>query len=464
MNTLITGSLEDAKPIFLLRPDDLEGDLEFLSATQKQWMLSNAFAAAKGELLSLPDENGVVSGVLFGLGKEADISPLIFGSLPKSLAGGDYFLSPKPSNGISGAQIGLGWALGDYSFDKYTSKPVTKARFVLTDPDVASDLGAISKGVTLARDLINTPANDLGPAELSKATQSLANQYGASFSEIVGEDLVSQNFPLIYAVGQGSDRIPRLIDFTWGDPEHPKVTLVGKGVIFDTGGLDIKPPSAMLLMKKDMGGAANVLGLALMIMEQNIPVRLRVLIPAVENAISGNAFRPGDVFTSRKGQSVEIGNTDAEGRLVLADALALACEEAPELIIDMATLTGAARVALGPDLPPFFTDDDELAHHLMDASRTAHDPLWQLPLWSAYDAMLDSKVADFNNVSSGGFAGAITAALFLRRFVNPDVRWLHLDIFGWSPSAKPGVPEGGAAQAIRALFHVLRERYATSAV
>jgi leucyl aminopeptidase len=299
----------------------------------------------------------------------------------------------------------------------------------------------------------------MGPAELEQAARDLAARHGAGIRAIVGDDLIKQNFPLIHAVGRASPRAPRLIDLTWGDAAHPKITLVGKGVCFDTGGLDIKPDSGMLIMKKDMGGAANVLAAAHMVMGGKLKVRLRVLIPAVENAISGEAFRPLDVYTSRKGITVEIGNTDAEGRLVLADALALADEETPELIVDMATLTGAARVALGPELPPFFTHDDRLASDLARHAEAERDPLWRLPLWPAYDQMLDSKVADLNNIATGGFAGSIICALFLKRFVSAAKSWLHFDIYAWTPSAKPARPDGGECQIARALYALLKERY-----
>ena len=324
--------------------------------------------------------------------------------------------------------------------------------------DVA-DIERMAEAAMLARDLINTPSNDMGPEQLAQAAQDLATRFGASFNCIVGEDLLRQNFPLIHAVGIASSRAPRLIDFGWGDPSHPKVTLVGKGVCFDTGGLDLKPSSGMLIMKKDMGGAANVLALALMVMDARLKVRLRVLIPAVENAVAGNAFRPLDIFTSRKGLTVEIGNTDAEGRLVLADALALADEEKPDLLIDLGTLTGAARVALGPDLPPFYTNDETLALDIARLAKQENDPMWRMPLWPAYDAWLDSKVATINNAPSGGFAGSIICALFLQRFVEAAKSWLHVDIYGWTPSARPARPEGGECQAARAIYKCLSERY-----
>jgi leucyl aminopeptidase len=321
------------------------------------------------------------------------------------------------------------------------------------------DLTRIVEGVFLARDLINTPANDMGPAELEEAARALANRHGASFTTIVGDDLLKQNFPLIHAVGRAAVRAPRLLDMIWGDPSHPKITLVGKGVCFDTGGLDIKPESGMLNMKKDMGGAASMLALAHMLMSRKARIRLRVLIPAVENSISGSAFRPRDIYRSRKGITVEIGNTDAEGRLILADAFALADEEQPELIADMATLTGAARVALGTEVVPFYTDDDTFAGDLARHAQAQCDPLWRLPLWRPYDQLLESKVADVNNVSSGGFAGSITAAMFLRRFVTAAKTWLHCDIYAWNQTTRPGRPEGAECQAARALYALLTERY-----
>jgi leucyl aminopeptidase len=317
----------------------------------------------------------------------------------------------------------------------------------------------VTEGVFLARDLVNTPTNDLGPSGLEEAARQLAKAHRATVSVTVGAALLAANLLMIHAVGRASTDAPRLIDLRWGPRGARRVTLVGKGVCFDTGGLDIKPASSMLLMKKDMGGAASVLGLASMIMAARLPVRLRVLIPAVENAISGNAFRPGDVLKSRKGTTVEIGNTDAEGRLILADALTLADEEEPDLLIDMATLTGAARVALGPDLPPFFTDDQELAADLERASVATADPLWRMPLWPGYESKFSSRIADINTVNTYGFAGAIIAALFLKRFVEKAKSWAHFDIFAWNPVDRPHGPAGGEAQAIRALERVIAERF-----
>src|SRR5581483_2518493 len=358
------------------------------------------------------------------------------------------------------ARLGaLAFALGAYRFDRYRKPAEPKVRLLPPEGVDGVDLSRVADAVTMARDLINTPANDMGPAELEAAARALANRHGATFGSVIGDELLTQNFPLIHAVGAGSSRAPRLIDITWGSERDPKVTLVGKGVCFDTGGLDIKPESAMLLMKKDMGGAATVLALAHMIMDRVLKVRLRVLIPAVENSISGAAFRPLDVYRSHKGLCVEIGNTDAEGRLVLADALALADEESPDLLIDMGTLTGAARVALGPELPPFYTNDEALAVEVARHAAAENDPVWRLPLWQNYDKMLDSKVADVNNVSSSNFAGSITCALFLKRFVESAKAFLHFDIYAWVPSARSGRPEGGECQVARALYALLAQRY-----
>ena len=416
------------------------------------------FEPEAGRHLLLPGAAGL-SGVLFGL-EDRDKplrDPFLPGRLPGLLPPGTYGFANSAHDQRLAA---LAFALGTYRFGRYRKVEEKEIRLEVPGNLDGDDLTRMVEGVWLARDLVNTPANDLGPADLEEAARALATRHGASTRSIVGDDLIAENFPLIHAVGRASARAPRLIDIAWGNPADPKITLVGKGVCFDTGGLDIKPSSGMLLMKKDMGGAANVLGLASMIMAAGLKVRLRVLIPAVENAISSNAFRPGDVLASRKGITVEIGNTDAEGRLVLADALALADEEMPQLLVDMATLTGAARVALGPDLPPFYTQDDVLAADLSDAAQAAADPLWRMPLWKPYDAKLSSKVADMNNVTTDGFAGSVTAALFLQRFVEKAGAWAHFDIFAWSPNDRPHCPVGGEAQGIRALELLLSKRYA----
>ncbi|MET0530429.1 MAG: leucyl aminopeptidase family protein, partial [Microvirga sp.] len=404
------------------------------------------------------DADGGILGVAFGFmnctdAKHAD--PFLVGKLPTLLPDGIYRFETEAPNPRLAT---LAWLLGSYSFTRYRKRNEKSVRLVVPKGVDADDVTRIADAVCASRDLVNTPTSDLGPDGIEAAARQLADRHGAKFTSIVGDDLLKQNFPMIHAVGRASATPPRLIDFTWGNENAPRITLVGKGVAFDTGGLDIKPSSSMLLMRKDMGGAAATLALADMIMGAKLPVRLRVLIPAVENSISSNAFRPGDILQSRKGITVEIGNTDAEGRLILADALALADEEKPELIVDFATLTGAARVALGPELPPFFTDDDALAADLARHGNAVNDPVWRMPLWVPYQAQLDSKFADMNN-TGGPMGGSITAALFLRRFVNDAKAHVHFDIFAWNPSTKPGRPEGGEVHAARLMYAYLTERY-----
>lgn len=450
---LIERELKTTLPVHLVAKDRLEG--AGLASSSLAWARANGFSGQAGRTLILPDENGALAGALFGTGDGE--GALAIGALARALPAGDWhFASTLAEPEI--AAIAL--ALGGYVFTRYGKKPGKTLRFSLPPGAEAAYVRRIADGVFLTRDLVNTPTSDMGPDELEKAVRTLAGTYDAEVSVTRGDDLVKNNFPMIHAVGRASVGAPRLIDLIWGPENAPKVTLVGKGVCFDTGGLDIKPSSGMLLMKKDMGGAANVLGLASMIMAAGLKVRLRVLIPAVENSIAGNAFRPGDVLVSRKGTTVEIGNTDAEGRLVLADALALADDDEPQLLIDMATLTGAARVALGPDLPPFYTGDEALASDLAAASVAVEDPLWRMPLWKPYGAKLSSKIADINNVTSDSFAGSITAALFLKRFVEKTAAWAHFDIFAWNPSDRPHGLAGGEAQGIRALERVISKRYA----
>jgi leucyl aminopeptidase len=425
-----------------------------LAPAEQGWAAAHGFEAAPLSLLLLPNAKGGIASVLVGAAKPAD-DPFALGAIASRLPSGTYFFAgtvPSPE------LVALGWCLELYKYDPYRASKVKEVRLVCPPGVNRAEITAIANASFAVRDRVNAPSNLFGPDELEAAARSVAKAHGARINVVKG-DRLAKEFPLVHAVGAASTRAPRLIDFTWGNPKHPKVTLVGKGVCFDTGGLDIKPSSGMLLMKKDMGGAANVLGLAQLIMEAKLKLRLRVLIPAVENAIAGNAFRPGDVFKSRKGLTVEIGNTDAEGRLVLCDALTLADEEAPALLVDMATLTGAARVALGPDLPPFYTDDDVLARSLADHALKTNDPLWRLPLWRAYDSMIDTPLADVNNAGQGGFAGSITAALYLRRFVEKAKTHVHFDIFAWVPNAKPGRPKGGEQQGMRALFSYLNERY-----
>ncbi|MGQ4274744.1 leucyl aminopeptidase family protein [Terrihabitans sp. B22-R8] len=433
------------------------GDFDALPEPARRWIMATGFDGAAGKVLPVPGEGGALAGIVLGWEGEGG-DPFLTAHLARDLPAGVYRLHGKIADPKLAA---LGFLLGLYRFDRYRKRDGADVRLVLPQGVSGAEVARLAEGVALARDLVNTPSNEMGPDELEAATSDLAGRHHARLAVVRGEDL-ARDFPLIHAVGCSSPRTPRLLDLTWGDEAAPKITIVGKGVCFDTGGLDIKPSAAMLIMKKDMGGAANALGLAHLIMDAKLPVRLRVLIPAVENAISGESFRPGDVYRSRKGLTVEIGNTDAEGRLVLADALSLADEEAPDLLIDLATLTGAARVALGPDLPPLFTNDDALAEDLVSTGSRERDPVWRLPFWKGYERMLDSKIADLNNAPAGGFAGAITAALFLRRFVTNTPSYAHIDIYAWTPSAKPGRPEGGEAHAIRAIYTLLSERYPCS--
>ena len=453
-----TAAATPAIPITFVTKATWEAVSAALPLQARQYARANGFAAKPGECLTLPAPDGDIIHAIFGLEDDAGKSRDLFrpGQLPALLPPGVYRFANAPHDTRLAT---LAFALGCYRFGRYRKTEAPNVRLVPPDQIDVADIGRVAEAVTLARDLINTPANDMGPEQLAQAAQTLARRFGAQFNCIVGDELKEQNFPLIHAVGMASSRAPRLIELTWGDPAHPKVTLVGKGVCFDSGGLDLKPSSGMLIMKKDMGGAANVLALALMVMDAKLNLRLRVLIPAVENAVAGNAFRPLDIFPSRKGPTVEIGNTDAEGRLILADALAFADEETPDLLVDLGTLTGAARVALGPELPPFYTNDETLALDIARCAKTENDPLWRMPLWAPYDSWLDSKVANINNAPSGGFAGSITCALFLQRFVEAAKSWLHVDIYGWTPSAKPARPEGGECQAARAIYQLLSERY-----
>lgn len=453
---IVTTKSAGSRPIWFIGKNKV--DQAGLTPDGQAWARANDFNGEAGRVLVLPGEAGSIAGALFGTGDDdqGGQSQLLAGKLARSLPEGDWHIEGN----LDHAELtALAFLMGGYSFTRYRKGNGKTIRLTIPEGVDAAETQRIADAVTLARDLINTPTNDMGPDALEQAARDLAARNGAKVSTIEGDALLKQNFPMIHAVGRAGSIAPRLIDLTWGKDSDPKITLVGKGVCFDTGGLDIKPASGMLLMKKDMGGAANVLGLASIIMDAKLAVRLRVLIPAVENSIAGNAFRPSDVLQSRKGLTVEIGNTDAEGRLVLADALALADEEEPELIIDMATLTGAARVALGPDLPPFYTHDDALAASIAEKADETADPLWRMPLWQPYAQKLSSRVADINNVTTDGFAGSVTAALFLSRFVEKAKSWAHFDIYGWVPVEKPASPIGGEAQAIRALYKLLKEQY-----
>ncbi len=443
-------------------PDWLAGQDDNVGA----WCKNNGFSGGKGKFLLLPGPDGGLAGVVLGLGDGGDepADYWSFGTLSKALPTGAYRI--EGSLTAANAQLAaFAWAQAGYRFVRYledkneNGDDGAPARLCLPAEADGDALKGAIRGSFLARDLINTPASDMGPEELAQAADALSGEFGASCKIIVGDDLLAANYPAIHAVGRASDRAPRLIDLCWGDAGAPKLTLVGKGVCFDTGGLDLKGAAGMAKMKKDMGGAATVLGLAAMVMAAKLPVRLRVLIPAVENAVSGNAYRPGDILSTRKGLTVEVGNTDAEGRIVLCDALAEADGEEPDLIIDIATLTGAARVALGTDLPGVFTGGDDLAAALDQAGRETDDPTWRLPLHGPYRELLKSKVADINNVSDGGFGGAITAALYLQSFVSDPGRWMHIDTYGWNDKERPGRPAGGEGLAMRALFAMLADRY-----
>lgn len=446
-------SLKKAIPISVVAVDAYLAWLENQSALNKSWLTATNFKAEAGAVRLIPDANGNISRVVCCVTDENNI--WCVGALPLTLPEGMYRFDVA-SEKLAG--YALVWGLGAYQFTRY-KKPLREAAKLLLSADILAQVDNIVESIYLVRDCINTPTDDMGPSEFAAVAEELAKQYGASCSQIIGEDLLRENYPSIYTVGRASDDAPRLVDIRWGNQQHPKITLVGKGVCFDTGGLDIKGSAHMLLMKKDMGGAAHVLGLARMIMHAKLPICLRVLIPMVENSISGNAYRPGDIITTRKGLTVEIGNTDAEGRLVLADALTEAASEMPALLIDMSTLTGAARIALGPDLPAVFSNEDNVVAQIVRLSNRLYDQVWHMPLFTQYREYLNSCIADINNSSSEGYGGAITAALYLNEFVPKDIPWLHFDMMAWNLRPKPGKPQGGEAGALRAVFAYLQETY-----
>ncbi|MEQ8966346.1 MAG: leucyl aminopeptidase family protein [Azospirillaceae bacterium] len=468
------GAESGAIPLHPVDKAGLEAWLGARPPAETAWLRAAGFKAEPGRLAPIPaaEGGGRIAGVAVGVAAKPDLWALA--GAAKSLPPGDYRLEDADGR-LDPAAAALGWALGTYAFRRYRTgmgKPAgngetaeetdaDKPRARLAWPEGVDGEAVLNaaEATALCRDLITTPANDMGPAELAAEVERLAGAHGAACTVIEGDALLEAGYPAIHAVGRASARAPRLVDLTWGDPGAPKLTLVGKGVCFDTGGLDLKPSSGMLLMKKDMGGAAHALALARMVMTAGLPVRLRLLIPAVENAVSGDAFRPLDVLTTRKGLTVEVGNTDAEGRLILADALTEADGESPDLVVDFATLTGAARVALGPDLPALFANDDAVAEALIEAGGRVGDPLWRLPLHDAYDRMLESSVADVSSTGSGPFAGAITAALFLRRFVSEKTPWVHIDQMAWNSADRPGRPKGGEAMGLRAVFAMIAARY-----
>ena len=439
-----------------------EGVLEGLSDFELGLAAAADFKGRNGQVLVVPAPDGATAKVLFGVGDPAKADAMAFRALPAKLAVGDYRIEGVLA-GLDPARIALAFALGSYGFDRYRKKRERHARLIAADGVDVVELREIAHACALARDMVNTPANDMGPLQIETIAREIAERHGASISVITGDALLAENYPSIHAVGRAADptRAPRMIELRWGEADWPLVAIVGKGVVFDTGGLDIKPSAGMRLMKKDMGGAAHALALGRMLMAAKLPIRVAVLVPTVENAISGDALRPGDVLDTRKGLTVEVGNTDAEGRLILSDALTRAGELDPILTIDLATLTGAARIALGPQVIPFYTDDDVLAADIAAASKAVGDPLWRMPLWPGYEEALDGDIADLKNDPDGwAQAGSVTAALFLKRFAPASGSWVHLDIFAWNPKGAPGRPVGGEAQAIRALYAMLKSRFA----
>jgi len=458
MSDALLDAAESAIPILPVAETGLAAALESAGGQAQGLAEAEGYKAKAGQALKLPGVDGKLVRVLLGLGAQprAEAFRAAGGRLPA----GDYRLESIPE-GLDPTEIAAAWGLGTYRYDRYKPAKEGPARLVLPEGARGDEARAIVHACALARDMVNTPANDMGPLQIETIAREIAEQFKAKIAVVSGDDLLTENYPAVHAVGRAAvaHRAPRMIEIAWGDPSSPLVAIIGKGVVFDTGGLDIKPSSGMRLMKKDMGGAAHALALGRMVMALGLKLRLHVLVPVAENAISGDAMRPGDVISSRKGLSIEIGNTDAEGRLILADALARAAELSPALTIDMATLTGAARVALGPQVIPFFTADDQLAADIDQASAEAADPLWRLPLWAGYEEAIDSDIADLkNDPDNWAQAGSVTAALFLKRFA-PEGPWVHLDIFAWNPKGRPGFPSGAEAQAIRALLRVLRKRF-----
>jgi leucyl aminopeptidase len=450
----LTAAVEDSVPITPVRKADWESWRRGQSDTLRRWVDNTRFKADSGTVSLVANQEGALDRVLLGIGDEEDL--WTWAALPARLPERTYRIDGATDREWSN-RIGLGWALGTYKFQRYQEKEEPLATLVWPESCDRDRVESAALATFLVRDLINTPASDMGPEELADAAQALGEEFGARCRIVVGDELLEENYPAVHAVGRASVRAPRLIDLQWGDASARKVTLVGKGVCFDSGGLDLKPAASMKLMKKDMGGAAQVLGLARMIMSAGLPVRLRVLIPAVENLVSGNSIRPLDVVPTRKGLTVEIGHTDAEGRVILADALAEAASEEPELIVDFATLTGAARVALGTELPGMYSNDDAVAEALLLHGKKEGDPLWRLPLWKPYRKQIDGKVANLTNSTNSPYAGSITAALFLAEFVE-KVPWVHVDLMAWNVESRPGRPEGGEAQGMRAVFALLTGR------
>jgi leucyl aminopeptidase len=449
---------DGATPLLAVDRSNFGAVADLFGTQARRWCAANGFAGEPGRFVLIPGADGAPSAVLAG----CDVRDAIFGlaSLPVRLPEGRYALDPR-GLALDAADVALGWALGAYQFTRYKKAARAPAQLVV-DPTVAQRIDMLARAAFQVRDLINTPTEDMGPAELAGAVHTLAGEHGASYREWIGDELLEADFPTIHAVGRASHRAPRLAELTHGAVDAPHLVIIGKGVCFDTGGLDLKTADGMRWMKKDMGGAAHAIALASLVLAAKLPVRLTLLVPAVENCVAGIAFRPGEIIPTRAGLSVEVDNTDAEGRLVLCDALAYASEQKPDLILDFATRTGAARVALGPELPALFCNDDELAAGLLGAGAAEDDPLWRMPLWRPYRRLLDSKAADLNNVSEGPHAGAITAALYLAEFVAPDIPWAHIDVMAWNARSRPGRPEGGEAQTLRALYAYVAGCFATS--
>lgn len=454
MNHLLSNN-PNATPLIPLTPQSLEAWLHAATPAQRAWVTAHGFTAKPETCIAIADDDGSLACALVGVAEPINIWSLAHA--PALLPAGDYRIE---TGDTALEDMALGILLAQYQFDRY--KANEKKPFTLSLPETINSEALLQKAeaIALVRDLINTPTNDMGPEELAAAARAVAEKMGASFTQIVGDDLLAQNYPAIHAVGRASPNAPRLIDMRHGKASDPLITLVGKGVCFDTGGLDVKPLSSMKLMKKDMGGAALMLGLFQRIVQLGLPVRVRLLIAAVENSISGNAFRPQDIIPTRKGLSVEIISTDAEGRVILCDALTEAASESPEIIIDAATLTGAARTALGAELPALFCNDDATAHALQETAMRVHDPMWRLPLWKGYDKYITSSVADITNSPNYAMAGAITAALYLQRFIPKNQNWIHLDSYAWNAESLPGRPFGGEALCLRALEAFLQTRYA----
>lgn len=457
MNSLpfLTDKDAPAVPIHAIRSSEWAQWIERHSETLRRLAAAHDFQAQNARILLVPATDGAIERVLFGVGEKANVN--VMGALAQHLPAGDYRIAFGPRE-FAPTQVAIAWGLGAYAFDRYKKRKRPAPNLAPQDGADMAEAARVVSATWLVRDLVNTPTNDMGPEALHTAAEAIAQTHGAEFEAIVGDALIEQNYPLIHAVGRAAAQAPRLLHLSWGDANAPRLALVGKGVTFDTGGLDIKPSAGMRMMKKDMGGAAHALALAQIVMEAKLNVRLDLFLPVVENAISADAFRPGDVIKSRKGLTVEIDNTDAEGRLILADALARASEDKPALLLDFATLTGAARTALGPDIPPFFANDEALATEYAQASLETADPIWRMPLWDAYDSDMDSGIADLKNTGDGAFAGAIFGALFLRKFVSAPA-WAHFDVFAWAPKEKPARPAGGEAQALRASWRVIKGRF-----